>query len=140
MPFVFGEAYNDMCKEKKQVELTAPAKRLIAGIWKGDYNRSTVDEVISAINTDDKTKKVISKKCKGINFEKDKQNLIAVGLTEQEASDFAYMMNEAQIWQQFKALLDINGIKDEAQIAALKTKITAAFLVEETPKIKLEVN
>lgn len=141
LPFVFGKAYNELCKTKSSVELTAPAKRLIAGLWKGNFIRSTVAEVIRSMELDDKTEKLISKKCKGVNYEKDKQNLIDIAaMTTEQAEENAYLLAEADVWQQFSVLLELNGIDDEVHISELLQKIQAAFVVEETPKISVEVS
>lgn len=140
LPLIFGTAYEDMTKITTKVELTAPAKRLIAGIWLGNYDsRSTVDTVIKSMCLDEKTHKLVVKKCKGVNYQKDVDNLIAVaGYTEQEAQEYAYMLMEAAIWQQFTALMQVNGITDEAKIQDIISKIQAAFIVEQTTKITLE--
>lgn len=140
LPFVFGKAYGELCKTKSSVELTAPAKRLIAGIWNGEYIRSTVAEVISSMELDSKTEKLIAKKCKGISFEKDKQNLITVAqMSEEKANENAYLLMESAVWQQFSTLLELNGITEQDDIDELLQKIQAAFVVEETPKISVEV-
>lgn len=143
LPFIFGKAYGELCKTKSSVELTAPAKRLIAGMWKGEYIRSTVAEVIKSMELDSKTEKLVAKKCKGVNFEKDKKNLIAfAGMSEEQANENAYLLMEAAIWQQFTVLLELNGIsKDvgDTHLSELLQKIQAAFVVEETPKISVEV-
>lgn len=140
LPLIFGKAYPELCKEKRTIELTAPAKRLIAGLWKGDYNKTDVVTVISAINTDNKTKKLLLKKCKGIDYNKDKNNLMIIAkMSETDAEEYAYMIAEAAIWQQFVALLELNEINNDADIKQLLYKIQQAFVVEETPKIKLEV-
>ncbi len=142
LPLVFGKAYSECCKTKSSVELTAPAKRLIAGIWKDEYIRSTVDEVIKSMGLDSKTEKLVAKKCKGINFDKDKLNLITVaGMTEEQANENAYLLMEAAVWQQFTVLLELNDISKDAgntQLSELLQKIQAAFVVEETPKISVE--
>ena len=141
LPFVFGNAYNELCKPKSSVELTAPAKRLIAGLWKGNFIRSTVADVIRAMELDKNTEKLVAKKCKGVNYEKDKQNLIDIaGMTEGLAEENAYLLAEAAVWQQFTVLLELNEVSEEAQISELLQKIQAAFVVEETPKISVEVN
>ena len=140
LPFIFGKAYDELCKTKTSVELTAPAKRLITGLWKGDFIRSTVADVIRAMELDKNTEKLVVKKCKGINYEKDKQNLIdIVGMKPGLAEENAYLLAEAAVWQQFSVLLELNGIDNEARISELLQKIQAAFVVEETPKINVEV-
>lgn len=140
LPFVFGKAYSELCKTKSSVELTASAKRLVAGLWQGNYIKSTVAEVIKSMSLDPTTEKLVIKKCKGINFDKDKQNLITItGMPETLANENAYLLMEAAVWQQFNTLLELNGVSEQNQIDELLQKIQAAFIVEETPKISVEV-
>lgn len=139
LPVIFGKAYNDLTKTTTKVELTDPAKRLIAGIWTGNYdNRSTVDEVIGAMALDEKTEKLVRKKCKGVNYSKDVANLKAiVGYDDEQAQEYAYMLMEAAVWQQFRTLLEVNGVTADEEISDILDKIQAAFVVEQTPKISL---
>lgn len=139
LPIIFGKAYEDLTKTTTKVELTEPAKRLIAGIWTGNYdNRSTVDEVISAMALDDKAEKLVRKKCKGINYSKDVANLKAIaGYDDEQAQEYAYMLMEAAVWQQFKTLLEVNGVMTDEAVSDILDKIQAAFIVEQTPKISL---
>lgn len=139
LPVIFGKAYEDLTKTTTKVELTDPAKRLIAGIWTGSYdNRSTVDEVIKAMELDEKTKKLVRKKCKGVNYGKDVANFKAIaGYDDEQAQEYAYMLMEAAVWQQFKTLLEVNGVTADKEINNILDKIQAAFVVEQTPKISL---
>lgn len=139
LPAIFGKAYGDLTKTTTKVELTDPAKRLIAGIWTGNYdNRSTVDEVIKAMCLDDKTEKLVRRKCKGINYSKDVTNLKAIaGYDDAQAQEYAYMLMEAAVWQQFKTLLEVNGVMTDEAVSDILDKIQAAFIVEQTPKISL---
>lgn len=139
LPLIFGEAYGSMVKETTKYELTAPAKRLIAGLWKNEYiTNSTVSDVIDTLQLDDKQKKLISKKCKGINYDKDISNLMTIaGLSEQQAHETAYLIAEANIWQQFMLLMEANG-GTKTDTKTVLDKIQACFVVEQTTKITLE--
>lgn len=139
LPQIFGAVYSDMVKVTTKSELTAPAKRLIAGIWQGNFVAdTTADEVILSMHLDDKTTKLVAKKCKGINYQKDIDNLIAIaGMTESQAQEYAYLLMESAIWQQFKAVCDVNKIDTQEAMDELMKKIQAAFVVEVTPKISI---
>lgn len=139
LPIIFGKAYEDLTKTTTKVELTDPAKRLIAGIWTGNYDsRSTIDEVIKAMALDEKTEKLVRRKCKGANYSKDVANLKAIaGYDGEQAQEYAYMLMEAAVWQQFKTLLEVNGVTADEEVNDLLDKIQAAFVVEQTPKISL---
>jgi hypothetical protein len=140
LPLIFGECYTDMVKVSERAELTAPAKRLLAGLWTGNYVAgTTVDEVIKSLNQPEKAEKLLLKKCKGINYQKDIDNLITIaGLTEEQAQENAYLLAEANIWQQFETLMRANNITDEQSIKDIMAKIQAAVVVEQSTKISLE--
>nr|DAJ83907.1 MAG TPA: hypothetical protein [Bacteriophage sp.] len=139
LPEIFGTVYNDMVKLSTKAELTAPAKRLVAGIWQGNFCKdTTVNDVISSMHLDDRTAKLISKKCKGINYQKDVDNLIIIAnMTDRQAQEYAYLLMEAAVWQQFKAICDVNKIDSQDKINEVIKKIQAAFVVEATPKISI---
>lgn len=136
---IFGAAYGDIVKEEVKYTLTAPAKRMLTGIWTGAYVRQTVDEAIKQLPVDETTLKKLAKKLKGANYANDKKNLMNIGsLSEQEASEYAYLISEAAIWQSFATVLELNGITDETEIDNITNIINTAMVVEETPKIAVE--
>lgn len=139
LPQIFGTVYSDMVKITTKSELTAPAKRLIAGIWQGNFVAdTTVDEVILSMNLDDKTTKLVAKKCKGINYQKDIDNLMTItDMTESQAQEYAYLLMESAIWQQFKTVCEVNKVNTQEAMNELMKMIQAAFVVEVTPKITI---
>lgn len=139
LPEIFGTVYNDMVKLSTKAELTAQAKRLVAGIWQGNFVAdTTVEDVISSMHLNDKTSKLVGKKCKGINYQKDVDNLIIIAnMTDRQAQEYAYLLMEATVWQQFKTICDVNKIDSQDKINEVIKKIQAAFVVEVTPKISI---
>ena len=139
LPFIFGKAYKSAVTEKTSFSLSAAAKRMLIGIWKGNYIRSTVREVIEQMQGVSCTeRKELLKKCRGINYDKDVANILKfTGLSEQDAKEYAYLIAEAEIWQEFSSLLNLNGITEEDDIQKLIQKIQAAFVVEDSTKISL---
>lgn len=139
LPQIFGTVYSDMVKVTTKAELTTTAKRLIAGIWQGNFIAdTTMDEVILSMGLDDKTTKLVAKKCKGINYQKDIDNLITItGMREPQAQEYAYLLMESAIWQQFKTICEVNKIDTQEAMNELMKKIQAAFVVEVTPKITI---
>lgn len=139
LPTIFGKAYEDAVTEKTDYTLSAPAKRMLIGLYKGNFIRATVKEVIDQMAgvTDDERKQLL-KKCKGINYDKDVENIRKfTDLSEEDAKEYAYLIAEAAVWQDFCNLLTLNGIADEAQINDILTKIQSAFVVEDSTKISL---
>lgn len=93
------------------------------------------------MDCDDKSKKVLAKKLKGIDFDKDKDNLmIYAALSEEEASDTAYLINEAAAWENICAILKVNhdGIISDNIINDMINKVNAAVNVSRG--IKAEVS
>lgn len=139
LPTIFGKAYEDAVTEKTDYTLSAPAKRMLIGLYKGNFIRATVKEVVDQMAgvTDDERKQLL-KKCKGINYDKDVENIRKfTDLTEEDAKEYAYLIAEAAVWQDFCNLLTLNGISDEAQIKDILMKIQSAFVVEDSTKISL---
>lgn len=139
LPTIFGKAYEDAVTEKTDYTLSAPAKRMLIGLYKGNFIRATVKEVVDQMAgvTDDERKQLL-KKCKGINYDKDVENIRKfTDLTEEDAKEYAYLIAEAAVWQDFCNLLTLNGISDETQIKDILMKIQSAFVVEDSTKISL---
>ncbi len=139
LPFVFGKAYKDAVTEKQSYSLSAPATRMIIGLWKGNYIKSTVSEVINQIQgVSDKDRTQLLKKCKGINYEKDVANILKfTDLSEADAKEYAYLIAEAAVWQDFCNMLNLNNITKEADVEEILIKIQSAFVVEDGTKISL---
>lgn len=136
---ILGTAYNDLVTEETSYKLSAGAKRLLAALYKNEYMRdTTVEACLSRIAADDKTLKVMLKRIKGKNFEGDKNNLIKLAnLSEEVASDYAYLISEVAAWQEFEKLLSVSGDVTEERITEVLGNINAAITVEETPKITI---
>lgn len=139
LPTIFGKAYEDAVTEKTEYSLSAPAKRMLIGLYKGNFIRATVKEVIEQMaGVTDEERKQLLKKCKGINYDKDVDNICKfTDLSEEDAKEYAYLIAEAAIWQDFCNLLTLNGIDDETQINDILMKIQSAFVVEDSTKISL---
>lgn len=136
---IFGKAYSDVVTEEVSYKLSANAKRLLSALYKKEYMRGTsVEMCITQISDDDKTRKVLSKRVKGKNFESDKNNLMKIaGLDEDRASDYAYMLSEAAAWQEFERLLAVNGGVTDKRIDEVLDCINQAVSVAEIPKITI---
>lgn len=142
LPIIFGKAYKNAVTEKTTYTLSKPATRMLIALWKGDYFRGSVEEVVNSIvEIPEADRKQILKKCKGVNFEKDVQNILKFTyLTTEDAQMYAYLIAEAAVWENFINLLSLNGINNEQSIQDILGKIRSAFVVEETTKISLVVD
>lgn len=139
LPIIFGKAYKDAVTEKTEYALSSPAKRMLIGLYKGNFVRSTIKDVIEQMDgVTDKERAQLLKKCKGINYDKDVANIKKfTALSETDAREYAYLIAEAAVWQDFCNLLTLNGITDETVIDGILIKIQSAVVVEDGTKISL---
>lgn len=139
---IFGKAYGDVVNEEVKHSLSAPAKRLLAALYKKDYiTNVTLNELLLSLDVDDNSKKTLSKKIKGVNFDRDVKNFISAGLTEKEAKENAYLSAEIVTWENFQKLLKLNYSEDEINETLVKTVldyIDGAITVEQTPKVAVD--
>lgn len=137
---IFGEAYKDAVTEKTTYNLSDPAKRMLGGLWSNNYTKITVAEVVAQLPVDDKAKKLLAKKLKGAKFDTDKKNLMVIGgLDESTAEHYAYFVSEAAVWESFCRLMKVNQKETPDAIKETLELINGAVVVEETPKIALEL-
>lgn len=140
LPLVFGTAYKDAVTEKQDYKISAAAARMMIGLWKGNYIKATIADVVNQMTgvTEDERKQLI-KKLKGVNYDTDVKNILKFSnLNEDDAKEYAYMVSEAAVWQNFCNLLTLNDITDEKEIDSILQKIQSAFVVEDSTKIQLE--
>lgn len=137
---IFGEAYADAVTETVKCKLSAPASRMLAGIWTGGYSRMTRDEIISQLPCDDKTRQTLRKKLKGANYDTDRKNLMNIGgFDETSAEQYAYFIAEAVIWENFLQLMKVNDRENAEAIHEVIALIDGAIVVEQTPKVEFEL-
>lgn len=137
---VFGCVYPDMVKEEVKYTLKAPAKRILSAIWHKEYCEGSVAEIIDGLFCEDKVKRVLMKKIKGIDFDKDRENFIKIaGLSEEEASDLAYLANEAAAWESICTFVKVNhnGEISPEILSDIVTKINAAVNVSRSMKAEI---
>ena len=94
-------------------------------------------EAIQSLPVEDKAKKLLGKKLHGINYDGDVRNLQVIGgMDEQQAQEWAYLLQEAAVWDDFRQLLmgAPSGCNDPGHILDL---IHGAMVVEETTKIQV---
>lgn len=118
-----GELFPDVFDTVVKTEVKPKNKdieRMLIGMFTGNYTRATPAEVIEQLPCDSKTKAALAKKLKGAKFETDRDNLVKIGgLSEQDASDYAYLYAEAVVWQTFRRISDMSGGNDEALLRCI---------------------
>lgn len=143
LPMIFGSAYGDMVKEETKYTLSAPAKRMVASIFKGEYIQlndcQNVELEIMQLPCDEDSRKVLAKKLKGKSFISDKANLMKYGgFDEQTASDYAYIISEEANWCNFRDMLRLDGRTSPEKIAEVISCINSAVTVDTSPKVTLK--
>lgn len=123
-----NDVFKDIFKEEIKREIKPQNKeieRMLIGIFTGDYIKSTPNEVIAQLPCDDKAKAAIAKKLKGAKFETDRDNLMKIGgLSEKDASDYAYMFAEAVVWQTLCRVAEMSGADKEAIIRSINLGVS----------------
>lgn len=133
---LLGDVFGDFVKEDTTYKITEPCKRLFAMMFQGNYTEGSLDETIKAITDDEKIQRTLKKKLKG-KYEKDTETLMKmVGLSEQEASDWAYLTAEIINWEWMLQILKAAEWQGTAQEAV--EIIRAAIIVDEGIKVTVE--
>lgn len=135
---LFGRLYDDFVKEETTYKMTEPCKRLLSLAFLGEYTEGSLDDIITQISGDDKIRQTLKKKIKG-KFDRDKDTLMKLaGLSEQEASDWAYLAAEVINWEwltQILAAARWDGTTEKA-IEHIRT----AVMVDEGIKVGIETD
>lgn len=133
---LFGIIFADFVKEETKFTMTEPCKRLFSVVLMGNYTEGSLDETIKAITADEKIQKTLKKKLKG-KYEKDTSTLMTIaGLSEQEASDWAYLTAEIINWEWLIQILKAAEWQGTPQEAI--DIIKAAIIVDEGIKVTIE--
>lgn len=133
---LLGDVFKDFVKEDTAYKMTEPCKRLFTMMFLGNYTEGSLDETIKTITADEKIQRALKKKLKG-KYEKDTETLMKmVGLSEQEASDWAYLTAEIINWEWMLQILKSAEWKGTPQEAI--EIIRAAVIVDEGVKVMVE--
>lgn len=133
---LFGDVFGDFAKEEVSYKLTEPCKRLLAAVSLGDYTEGDLERTIPSISTDPKVQNVLRKKLKG-RYQKDRETLRKnAGLSLQEASDWAYLIEEVLNWERLIQVLKASGWSKSPQEAV--DLIRTSVIVEEGIKVTVE--
>lgn len=133
---LLGDVFGDFVKEDTTYKMTEPCKKLFIMMFLGNYTEGSLDETIKAITADEKIRRTLKKKLKG-KYEKDTETLMKmVGLSEQEASDWAYLTAEIINWEWMLQILKSAEWEGTPQEAV--EIIRAAIIVDEGIKVTVE--
>ena len=140
LKLIFGNAYEDLVEEKVEYKVNPKGKQLLIDIFSDRYTQNvTLEQAINQLPTDEKTLKKLAKKLKGKKFDTDKKNLMNIGeFSEEDASDYAYLLMEAATWQEFETMLKLSDITDKQGIDEIIGIINASVHVETQEKLTIK--
>ncbi len=135
---VLGAVTGDFIKEETTYKMTDPFKRIVAPLCLGNYTELKMADVISQMDVDDKTAKVLKKKLKG-DPQKDYKVLESVGVCREDIEHWVYFIAEAMAYEKIVRLMEVAGYEEGSPgynkaLADLKL----AVITEETLKIGIE--
>ena len=135
---LFGDVFPDIIEEHSEPTYkikSAAVERMLIGLYTGSYTKAAPADVIAQLPCDANAKSALAKKLKGANFETDVRNLMEIGgLSEEDASDYAYLYAEAVVYDTFLRVLHMSGA-DETAIDDYIKGISLSVSVDDTTKI-----
>lgn len=133
---VFGRVADDFVKEELSYKLTAAGKDILRILYEGNYNEDiSLTDIVKELSSDTAERKALMKKLRGV-YAKDMQTLLALGITEREASDYAYLAEEAVNGEKIRYIMQAAGWKNLSEVRA---KVNAAVIVDESIKVTAEI-
>lgn len=140
LKLIFGNAYEDLVETETKYTVKPKGKQILIDMFSGKYTANvTLEQAISQLPADEKTLKKLEKKLKGKKFDTDKKNLMNIGgFSEDDASDYAYLLMEAATWQEFETMLKLSDITDKQGIDEIIGIINASVHVETQEKLTIK--
>lgn len=140
LKIIFGAAYDDLVETETKYTVKPKGKQILIDIFSGKYTKDiTLEQAIRQLPINERTLKKLEKKLKGKKFDMDKKTLMnAGGFSEQDASDYAYLLMEAATWQEFETMLKLSGITDKDDIDEMIDLINSSIHVETQEKLSIK--
>jgi phage host-nuclease inhibitor protein Gam len=111
-------------------------KKMLVAAVKNAFVKQTVESIVEGLTADADTQSLLKKKLKG-KFEQDKVTLIGVlEISDDEASETAYLIEEAVNYKVFLAVLKDVGF--EGDVDELIEELKAVVIVEDKLKVSIE--
>lgn len=137
LDMLFGGCYSDYIKEETKTDVRdAATKRMLAAVFYDEYIDETPQGCIAQMTTDERQRSYIAKKIKGVNPQKDAENIAAItGCSEDDAVYYASVFAEVKANEEFRKMLRAVGLSPETA----KELIHRAFTVERTAKVSIDL-
>lgn len=123
-------------KEETKLSLTDVAKTMLANMFKGDYIEDTLSNVVTHMTPDQKKQALLMKRLKG-KYKQDQKNILKyTDLSEKEASDNAFLVQDVMAYQNILRIIEASGFDGTVEEAVAKIK--SSLIVEDSIKVTLE--
>lgn len=134
---LFGDRYRDYVKEELKTDIRdAATKRMLAAVFYGEYIDETAENCIKQMTQDSKQHKLLMKKLKGANPQKDAENIRAItGCGEDDAAYYASVFAEVKAHEEFEKMMKLT----ETDAEKAEELIHQALTVERTAKVGIEL-
>lgn len=133
---VLGKTVPDFIKEETKLSLTDVAKTMLANMFKGDYIEDTLSNVVAHMTPDKKKQTFLMKRLKG-KYKQDQKNILKyTDLSEKEASDNAFLVQDVMAYQNILRIIEASGFDGTVEEAVAKIK--SSLIVEDSIKVTLE--
>lgn len=133
---VLGKTVPDFIKEETKFSLTDVAKTMLANMFKGDYIEDTLSNVVAHMTPDQKKQALLMKRLKG-KYKQDQKNILKyTDLSEKEASDNAFLVQDVMAYQNILRIIEASGFDGTVEEAVAKIK--SSLIVEDSIKVTLE--
>lgn len=138
LDILFGAKYHDYVKEELKADIKdAATKRMLAAVFYDEYIDETAESCINQMTEDVKQRKLLMKKLKGANPQKDAENIRAItGCSDDDAAYYASVFAEVKAYEEFAKMMKLTGNTD---IEKAKELIHQALTVERTAKVGIEL-
>lgn len=135
---LFGDRIYDYVRAEVKTDIKdASTKRMLAAVFYDECIDETAENCINQMTGDERQCKLLMKKLKGANPQKDAENIRAItGCSEDDAAYYASVFAEVKAYEEFAKMMKLTGITDAEKAKEL---IHQALTVERTAKVGIEL-
>lgn len=133
---VLGDTFDDFVKYEMKYTPKDSCKTFLNNMVQGNYIEDTLENVVNRMTDNQAKRKTLLKQLKG-KYEQDKRKILRhTDLSEQEASDYAYLISEVMAYQQIRMVMEASAFKGTLEDAV--NRIKSSVIVDETVKVSFE--
>lgn len=133
---VLGDTFDDFVRYEMKYTPKDNCKTFLNNMVQGNYLEDTLENVVNRMTDNQAKRKTLMKQLKG-KYEQDKKKILKhTDLSNQEASDYAYLVNEVMAYQQIRMVMEASTFKGTIEDAI--NRIKSSVIVDETIKVIFE--